>query len=228
MVKGKKKATTPKKKEKKGGQLDPEEVKAAEHDPQGAEGKLLDDIFGADDPQEIISSEEQEVDEQGQELSEPDPLFAVDEHIEVKPTLKKAGEDDEEEVVEEEEVEEKPTQAAEEDEEEETPTSLDEATLMELLPEKFRGEDLTESLKKMQGSYGELESRKDRLEQENADNQRMIRELARPKRPAVPEAPKAAAKELSLSEDDEAALARWMDAEFSSLMIFHRTHFLGR
>ena len=31
-----------------------------------------------------------------------------------------------------------------------------------------------------------------------------------------------------MTADDEAAWAEWMDIEFSSLMIFHRTHFLGR
>ena len=33
---------------------------------------------------------------------------------------------------------------------------------------------------------------------------------------------------MDVTEEDEAAWAGWMDAEFSSLMIFHRTHFLGR
>jgi hypothetical protein len=209
MAKGKKKATTPKKKKKEeGGQLDPEQVKSAEDNPEGAEGAVLDDIFGVgEDEPEIISGEDEDV-EEPEEIEVPDP-YLIDEHIAVKPTLKKAGEDDEEEEVEEEPEEgkkkKKPTQAAEE-EEEETPTSLDKATLMEFLPEKFRGEDLTESLKKWQGSYGELESRQDRLESENADNQRMIREMARPRRPVTPEKPKTSGQEATLTEDDEAIL----------------------
>ena len=30
-----------------------------------------------------------------------------------------------------------------------------------------------------------------------------------------------------MTVDDEAAWAEWMDVDFSLLMIFHRTHFLG-
>ena len=30
------------------------------------------------------------------------------------------------------------------------------------------------------------------------------------------------------TEEDEATWAEWIDREFSSLMIFHRSHFLGR
>ena len=33
---------------------------------------------------------------------------------------------------------------------------------------------------------------------------------------------------MDVTEEGEAAWAGWMDAEFSSLMIFHRTHFLER
>ena len=33
---------------------------------------------------------------------------------------------------------------------------------------------------------------------------------------------------MDATEEDEAAWAEWIDREFSSLMIFHPSHFLGR
>lgn len=199
MAKAKKKAPTQKRK-KKGGQLDAEDVKKIEENPKGAEGDELEAIFQDIEEPEIITSDDEEEDE-----AMHDPFLVGDEVTSVTPTVTPANEDVEDEETEDDE-EEEPTQAAEDDEEEETPPSLDKATLMELVPDKFReGEDLTESLKKWHGSYGELESRQDRLEQENATNQRMLREATRP-RPDTTQRPAAGKIDSQLSDAEEAAL----------------------
>jgi len=86
---------------------------------------------------------------------------------------------------------EEPTQAAE-GEEEETPTPPDQAALMELLPEKFRGEDLTEVLTQLASSYSELESAHGRTEQELAQATKILKGLGSqlaPKQPRLPVTP---------------------------------------
>jgi len=217
MAKGKKKATT----RKKGGQLDPELVKRVEDSPEGAEGEDLDELFKPEggDVEELETDSDQ--DEEEEQPVATDPFFVDDSTEIVTPKLEKVTDQDVEEEVEE-EIEEpeeeepekepkkgkkKSTQAAEEEEEEETPPSLDEATLMKLLPEKFQGENLPESLKKWHGSYGELESRQDRIEDELAANQRMLREMARPRAAGTSVKPETdLQKELAIAKEEEAVL----------------------
>lgn len=107
-----------------------------------------------------------------------------------------------------------PTQAAGEGEEEKPP-SLDEAALLELLPEKFRGEDFAESLKKLSGAYGEVESAHGSSQQELAQATRILKGLGQqyaPKvtvPPAVPAAPVAgqtAPVQPEMSVEEEQAL----------------------
>ncbi|NIM45836.1 MAG: hypothetical protein GTN80_08225, partial [Nitrososphaeria archaeon] len=107
-----------------------------------------------------------------------------------------------------------PTQAAGEDKDKDKPSSLDEAALLELLPEKFRGEDFAESLKKLTGAYGEVESEHGSTKQELAQATRILKGLGqqyapRPVTPppaapaAAPAAPEAAPE---ISPEEEKAL----------------------
>lgn len=108
----------------------------------------------------------------------------------------------------------KPTQAAGEDKVEK-PSSLDEAALLELLPEKFRGEDLAGSLKKLSSAYGESESTLGAKDQELAQATRILKGLGQryaptpttpPAAPVGPEAAPAAPGAPQLHPEEEKAL----------------------
>lgn len=108
-----------------------------------------------------------------------------------------------------------PTQAAGEGKDKDVPPSLDKAALLELLPEKFRGEDLDESLKKLTGAYSEVESAHGSTTQELAQATRILKGLgqqyapkpaAPPTVPAAPAAAPTAPVQPAMSAEEEQAL----------------------
>lgn len=194
------KATNPK---KGGRKLSDEVVKKSEESPEALEEEDLAEIFG-----------DIEEDVQEEPATEKEPDEEIMGHKVVKPTVEPVTDGDLEDEEEEEVVEEKPkrrkkkpTQVAEEEEEEETPTSLDQTDLMELLPEKFRGEDLSDALKKMSGSYGELESRQDRIEQELSETTKILKSLGAPAATKPEAKPSPKPTDFQIDEEEEAAVA---------------------
>lgn len=110
------------------------------------------------------------------EKVDPDQDLEDEEEEEVKPAVEKPKE----------KPKEKPTQAPKGDEGEVTPSPLEKAALMELLPEKFRGEDPIEAIRKLVSSYGESESTLGKKDQELATAQRVLRGLGRQYAPTQP------------------------------------------